>query len=49
MLEANQWNRKKAARALNISYRALLYKLKEAGLQSEKDEMELQAVAPEAS
>lgn len=28
-LEANQWNRKRAARALNISYRALLYKLKE--------------------
>src|SRR5947209_17107084 len=44
MLEANQWNRKKAARSLNISYRALLYKLKEAGLQSDKDEMELQAV-----
>jgi DNA-binding NtrC family response regulator len=50
MLEANQWNRKKAARSLNISYRALLYKLKEAGLQSEKDEMELRGViSPEAS
>ena len=48
ILQANQWNRKKAARALNISYRALLYKLKEAGLQSEKDEIELHAVsAPE--
>jgi two-component system, NtrC family, response regulator AtoC len=33
VLQAHQWNRKKAARALNISYRALLYKLKEAGLQ----------------
>lgn len=32
-LEANQWNRKRAARALNISYRALLYKLKECRLQ----------------
>ncbi len=31
-LQANQWNRKRAARALNLSYRALLYKLKEAGL-----------------
>lgn len=31
-LEANQWNRKRTARALRISYRALLYKLKEAGL-----------------
>ena len=28
-LEVNQWNRRRAARALNISYRALLYKLKE--------------------
>jgi DNA-binding NtrC family response regulator len=32
VLEANNWNRKKAARALNISYRALLYKIREAGL-----------------
>ncbi|MFB3813645.1 MAG: sigma-54 interaction domain-containing protein [Terriglobales bacterium] len=32
-LQANQWNRKRAARALNISYRALLYKLKLAGLR----------------
>src|SRR3954468_17316027 len=37
MLEQHQWNRKKAARALNISYRALLYKLKEAGLQAEHE------------
>jgi len=28
-LEVNHWNRRRAARALNISYRALLYKLKE--------------------
>jgi two-component system response regulator AtoC len=35
VLQSNQWNRKKAARALNISYRALLYKLKEAGLQTD--------------
>lgn len=41
VLQANQWNRKKAARSLNISYRALLYKLKEAGLQVESDEIEL--------
>ncbi len=38
VLQAHQWNRKKAARALNISYRALLYKLKEAGLQVDSDE-----------
>lgn len=31
-LQENQWNRRRAARALNISYRALLYKVKEAGL-----------------
>lgn len=31
-LHANNWNRKKAARALGISYRALLYKLKEVGI-----------------
>jgi len=31
-LQANQWNRKRAARALKISYRALLYKLKRSGL-----------------
>jgi two-component system response regulator AtoC len=32
ILEANQWNRRRTARALKISYRALLYKLKEAGV-----------------
>jgi len=35
-LEQHQWNRKSAARALDISYRALLYKLKEAGLPSQR-------------
>ena len=35
-LEANGWNRKRAARALNISYRALLYKIKEAGIGSKR-------------
>jgi two-component system, NtrC family, response regulator AtoC len=32
VLEANKWNRRKAARSLDISYRALLYKIKEVGL-----------------
>jgi two-component system response regulator AtoC len=32
VLNANQGNRKKTARLLNISYRALLYKLKDAGI-----------------
>ena len=34
VLEANHWNRKRAACVLNISYRALLYKLKDAGMAS---------------
>ena len=34
VLQANNWNRKKAARALSISYRALLYKIRDAGLGS---------------
>lgn len=32
VLQTHHWNRKKAARALNISYRALLYKIRDAGL-----------------
>src|SRR5260370_26709145 len=32
VLQANHGNRKQAARALNISYRALLYKIKEVGI-----------------
>jgi two-component system, NtrC family, response regulator AtoC len=31
-LEENRWNRRKTARALKISYRALLYKMKDAGV-----------------
>jgi two-component system response regulator AtoC len=33
-LERTHWNRKKAARELQISYKALLYKLKQLGLDS---------------
>jgi DNA-binding NtrC family response regulator len=32
VLEAHKWNRRKTARSLDISYRTLLYKIKEAGL-----------------
>jgi two-component system response regulator AtoC len=32
VLRENKWNRRKAAHALNISYRALIYKIQEAGL-----------------
>jgi two-component system, NtrC family, response regulator AtoC len=35
VVEANGWNRKRAAKSLNISYRALLYKLKEVPLPPE--------------
>jgi two-component system response regulator AtoC len=31
-LRENKWNRRKAAQALNISYRALIYKIRDAGL-----------------
>ena len=36
VLQANHWNRKQAARALGISYRALLYKIRDAGLPSNR-------------
>ena len=32
-LERTHWNRKRAARELQISYKSLLYKLKQIGLQ----------------
>ena len=31
-LRANHWNRRKAAQALKISYRAMIYKIRDAGL-----------------
>ena len=37
-LEAHDWNRRECARALCISYRSLLYKIKEAGLRHAKRE-----------
>jgi len=36
VLQNCHWNRKKAARALSISYRALLYKIRDAGLPSNR-------------
>ena len=35
-LRANQWNRRKTAQALKISYRALIYKIQDAGLVSRR-------------
>ncbi len=40
-LQAHNWNRRRAASALDISYRALLYKLKEAGLPTRKSRKNL--------
>jgi two-component system, NtrC family, response regulator AtoC len=37
VIEASGWNRKRAAKALNISYRALLYKLKDAGMSPDRE------------
>ncbi len=36
VLQTHHWNRKRAARALSISYRALLYKIRDAGLPSNR-------------
>jgi two-component system response regulator AtoC len=36
VLQSNNWNRKKAARQLNISYRSLFYKLRDAGIPSKR-------------
>jgi two-component system response regulator AtoC len=40
-LQAHNWNRRRAASALEISYRALLYKLKEAGLPTRRGRKDL--------
>ncbi len=37
-LRANQWNRRKAAQQLKISYRALIYKIRDAGLTARRVE-----------
>ncbi len=36
VLQANQWNRRKTAETLKISYRALLYKVRQAGLPARR-------------
>ena len=36
VLQNHHWNRKQAAKALSISYRALLYKIRDAGLPSNR-------------
>src|SRR5439155_19116977 len=44
VLQANNWNRKRTAKMLNISYRALLYKMRDAELPAGRmrsDSMEM--------
>jgi two-component system response regulator AtoC len=36
VLQHHHWNRKQSARTLGISYRALLYKIRDAGLPSNR-------------
>src|SRR5258708_40220679 len=36
VLQQHHWNRKQSARTLGISYRALLYKIRDAGLPSNR-------------
>jgi len=42
-LQETRWNRRQAARVLNISYRALLYKIKAAGLIPERPTADVEA------
>jgi two-component system response regulator AtoC len=35
-LQEHKWNRRRAAEALKISYRALIYKIRDAGLSSRR-------------
>jgi transcriptional regulator with PAS, ATPase and Fis domain len=45
-LRENKWNRRKAAQALNISYRALIYKIHEAGLSQKSNRKRPPAQVP---
>jgi two-component system response regulator AtoC len=42
VLQTHNWNRKKAARAMSISYRALLYKIQDAGIGSARIKAEVE-------
>lgn len=48
VLQANHWNRKRAARALNISYRALLYKIRDVGLPAARGRARIENSEPQA-
>jgi two-component system response regulator AtoC len=46
VLQNHHWNRKQAARTLGISYRALLYKIRDAGLPSNRAAKQREAESP---
>ena len=48
-LRANQWNRRKTAQTLKISYRALIYKIQDAGLVSRRTMMKTSVQEPTAA
>ena len=43
VLQANHWNRRKTAEILKISYRALLYKVRQAGLPAKRPQRKVEA------
>jgi two-component system, NtrC family, response regulator AtoC len=49
VLYANNWNRKRAARTLKISYRTLFYKMKEGGLSKRRTDLRPSAVSSQRS
>ncbi|MGA9883420.1 MAG: sigma 54-interacting transcriptional regulator [Candidatus Acidiferrales bacterium] len=49
VLQANRWNRRKTAEALKISYRALLYKVRRAGLPAKRPPQKSEPALPLSS
>jgi len=49
VLQANHWNRRKTAEVLKISYRALLYKVRQAGLPAKRPQRNLNSEFPDRS
>jgi len=45
VLQAHHWNRRKAAEVLKISYRALLYKVRQAGLPAKRPQRKIEDTA----
>jgi two-component system response regulator AtoC len=49
VLHNHHWNRKQTAKTLNISYRALLYKIRDAGLPPNRARKEPEAMKSQAA